>query len=93
MLLENKTLEWRALLRLPNYIADNKSNRLANIYGEPLHEDMRNLSGNVKKKVMQYFSAAINVNLENIIYDNLQVMLSHNIEDMLYQPDTGDEFE
>ena len=42
---------------------------------------------------MQYFSAAINVNLENIIYDNLQVMLSHNIEDMLYQPDTGDEFE
>ena len=46
-----------------------------------------------KKKLMQYFSAAINVNLENITYNNLQAMESHNIEDMLYQPDTDDEFE
>ena len=33
------------------------------------------------------------VNLENITYNNLQVMESHNIEDMLYQPDTDNEFE
>ena len=33
------------------------------------------------------------VNLENITYNNLQVMESHNIEDMLYQPDTDAEFE
>ena len=33
------------------------------------------------------------VTLENITYNNLQVMESHNIEDMLYQPDTDDEFE
>ena len=46
-----------------------------------------------KKKVMQCFSAAMNVNLENITYDNLQVISSHNIKDMLYQPDTDDEFE
>ena len=50
MLLENETIEWRALLRLSNYITDSESNRLTNIYGEPLHEDMRNLSGNAKKK-------------------------------------------
>ena len=50
MLLENKTIEWRALLRLSNYITDNKSNRLTNIYGEPLHEDIGNLSGNAEKK-------------------------------------------
>ena len=93
MLLENETTERRALLRLSNYIADNESNRLTNIYGEPLHEDRGNLSGNAKKKLMQYFSAAISVNLENITYDNLQVMESHNIEDMLYQPGTDDEFE
>ena len=54
---------------------------------------MGNLSGNAKKKLMQYFSAAINVNLENITYDNLQVMESHNIEDMLYIPGTDDEFQ
>ena len=42
---------------------------------------------------MQYFSAAINVNLENITYNNLQAMESHNIKDTLYQPDTDDEFE
>ena len=42
---------------------------------------------------MQYFSAAVNVNLKNITYNNLQVMESHNIEDMLYQPDTDNEFE
>ena len=82
MLLENETIQWRALLRLSNYISGNESNRLTNIYGEPLHEDMRNLSGNAKKKVMQYFCAAINVNLEIITYDNLQVMSLHNIEDM-----------
>ena len=93
MLLENETIERRALLRLSNYITDNESNRLTNTYGEPLHEDMGNLSGNAKKKLMQYFSAAINVNLENITYDNLQVMESHNIEDMLYIPDTDDEFQ
>ena len=93
MLLENETIEWRALLCLSNYITDNELNRLTNIYGEPLHEDIRNLSGNAKKKVMQYFSAAINVNLENITYDNLQVTSSHSIEDTLYQPDTDDEFE
>ena len=53
---------------------------------------MRNLSGNAKK-VMEYFFATINVNLENITYDNLQVMSSHNIEDILYQPDTDNELE
>ena len=42
---------------------------------------------------MQCFSAATNVNLENITYDNLQVILAHNIKDMLSQPDTDDEFE
>ena len=47
----------------------------------------------MQKKLMQYFSAAINVNLENITYDNLQVMESHNIEDMLYIPGTDDEFQ
>ena len=46
-----------------------------------------------KNKVMQYFSAAINVNFENITYDNLQVTSSHSIEDTLYQPGTDDEFE
>ena len=55
MLLESKTIEWRALLRLSNYITDNKSNRLTNIYGEPLHEDIGNLSGNAKKKINAIF--------------------------------------
>ena len=49
MLLENETIEWRALLYLSNYITDNKSNRRTNIFSEPLHEDMGNLSGNAKK--------------------------------------------
>ena len=90
MLLENETIEWRDLkLHLSNYITDNEPNRSTNIYGEPLHEDM----GNLSKKWMQYFSAAVNVNLKNITYNNLQVMESHNIEDMLYQPDTDNEFE
>ena len=90
MLLENETIEWRDLkLHLSNYITDNEPNRSTNIYGEPLHEDM----GNLSKKWMQYFSAAVNINLKNITYNNLQVMESHNIEDMLYQPDTDNEFE
>ena len=93
MLLENETIEWRALLRLSNYITDNKSNKRTNIFSEPLYEDMGNLSGNAKKKLMQYFSAAINANLQNITYDNLKVVESHNIENMLYQPDTDNEFE
>ena len=42
---------------------------------------------------MQYFSGVINVNLENITYDNLHAMSSQNIEDILHQPDTKDEFE
>ena len=49
MLLENETIEWRALLYLSNYITDNESNRRTNIFSEPLHEDMGNLSGNAKK--------------------------------------------
>ena len=47
----------------------------------------------MQKKVMQYFSGVINVNLENITYDNLHAMSSQNIEDILHQPDTKDEFE
>ena len=46
----------------------------------------------MQKKVMQYFSGVINVNLENITYDNLHAMSSQNIEDILHQPDTKDEF-
>ena len=47
----------------------------------------------MQKKVMQYFSGVINVNLENITYDSLHAMSSQNIEDILHQPDTKDEFE
>lgn len=49
MLPDNETTEWRALLRLSNYITYIRSRKLTNIYNEPLHEDMRNLSGNAKK--------------------------------------------
>ena len=47
----------------------------------------------MRKKIMQYFSGVINVNLKNITYDNLHAMSSQNIEDVLHQPDTKDEFE
>ena len=46
MLLENETIEWRALLRLSGYITDNELNRLTNIYGESLHEDIRKKQSN-----------------------------------------------
>ena len=73
MLLENKNAKQRGFLCLPNHITNSKSNKVTNICGEPLHEDMGIYLG-MQKNIMQYFSGVININLENITYDNLSLV-------------------
>ena len=73
MLLENKNAKQRGFLCLPNHITNSKSNKVTNICGEPFHEVIGIYLG-MQKNIMQYFSGVININLENITYDNLSLV-------------------
>ena len=52
-----KVLRWRALLRHTNYLVKFVGRNVAyNMYGEPLHPDVINISENAREKRIQYFN-------------------------------------
>ena len=52
-----KVLRWRALLRHINYLVKFVGRNVAyNMYGEPLHPDVINISENAREKRIQYFN-------------------------------------
>ena len=85
ILLENEIMEWRAFLRLSSFISNSKCGFIQNIYGEKLSDDLINLTRNLTNKRKEYFTAALNIPLENINYENLHVFSPDDTDDLLYQ--------
>ena len=85
ILLENEIMEWRAVLRLSSFLSNSKCGFIQNIYSEKLSNDLINLTGNLTNKRKEYFTAALNIPLENVNYENLHVLSSDDTEDLLHQ--------
>ena len=70
---------------LSSFISNSKCGFIQNIYGEKLSDDLINLTRNLANKRKEYFTAALNIPLENINYENLHVFLPDDTDDLLYQ--------
>ena len=85
ILLENEIMEWRAILRLSSFLSNSKWGFVQNIYSEKLSNDLINLTRNLTNKRKEYFTATLNIPLENVNYENLHVLSSDDTEDLLHQ--------
>ena len=74
-------MEWRAVFRLSSFISNSKCGFIQNIYGEKLSDDLINLTRNLTNKRKEYFTAALNIPLENINYENLHVFSPDDTDD------------
>ena len=58
---------------------------MQNIYSEKLSNDLINVTRNLTNKRKEYFTAALNIPLENINYENLHVLSPDDTEDLIHQ--------
>ena len=74
-ILNDETLEWRAVLRKSGFLVDEQSKFVTNIYGEVLSEDLVDFSSKIEMKRKDYWDAAKDgTPLQNITYENLTII-------------------
>ena len=83
IVLTKEISEWRAVLRLSNFLRGEKNTLITNIYKEKLSNDLVDFTNSVSDKRNEYFKKALNVPLENITYLNLSVKPDQLLENFL----------
>ena len=85
VLLGDEILEWRAVLRHSEYLDVERTDVAYSMTGDILSNDMINLPSKLRQKRLGYWQMATNTPLENISYQNLNVLNNVGIENNFEQ--------
>lgn len=79
--IEKELIKWIAHLRFSEYLLV-ESKLVVNIHGEALNVELKDLTGNINEYRRHYFQEALETELENIRYPNMNVKSDDILEEI-----------